>query len=279
MRTLITTVLLLASTTLADNWKTDSTWHDGLVEKAVYSASRPIYGKDRKYEAIIFTNKEQHDLATLTKSEESKNTVEVFKHNHIEVIPTPNYDYKFATTSHFTVDKLELTRLDSTSQEFCGTSFKQFTHQPGAQKVDYWAFSYMPENGRVQQTFDLRGNEPTLPQDGLPLTLRDYDFSSRPNFRFWLLPTQKITRNAAYLPVAAEVRYAGEDGDSHKLEVHTFAPTKMAGSAWDQGSKLLATYWFAKDQLHVMTRAKFEDGQTYRLKSLDRVNYWTIKGE
>src|SRR5690554_3368190 len=135
--------LLMVNTVLAESWKTDPTWHDGLVEKATYDAKRVIYGRARSYEAVVFTNKEQHDKNTLTKSDKSTDTVEVFKHNHIEVVPTPNYDYKFATTSHLAVDDLRLTRLDASSQEFCGTSFKQYLLNGSA--LNYWAFSYFPE--------------------------------------------------------------------------------------------------------------------------------------
>src|SRR5687768_9885817 len=110
----------------------DPIWHDGLVEKAVYTASRVVYDKPRAYEAVFFTNKEQHDRKTWTKADKSRDTVEVWKFNQVEVIPTPNYDYKYVTTVHLTVgDGMGLTRLDCTSQEFCGTSFKQFIRKAG----------------------------------------------------------------------------------------------------------------------------------------------------
>src|SRR5690554_3480605 len=97
-----TIVLLLGMLFVApafgqSSWREDATWHDGLVEKATYEAEREVYGKQRSYEAIIFTNKEQHDTGSMTKAQTSDDTVEVFKHNHLEVIPTPNYDYKYAT--------------------------------------------------------------------------------------------------------------------------------------------------------------------------------------
>jgi hypothetical protein len=265
MRLLLAAVaaLFVTSTALADGWKTDPTWYDGLVEKATYDAERVIYGKPRSYEAVVFTNKEQHDRKTLTKSEKSTDTIEVFKHNHVEVVPTPNYDYKFATTSHLTTDNLLLTRLDATSQEFCGTSVKQYLLQvvPGnsAGMLDYWSFSYMPEEGRKTARID---NATAVAEDSLPLYLRDYDFQSKPTVSLQLLPTQKSNRHVPHEPLAAQVRYAGEDGDSHKLEVVV-------------DGKVRGTYWFAKDRLHVMTRHQSADGTHWKLKNLDRVNYWT----
>src|SRR4051812_10641175 len=95
----LTSVFLASADATADGWKDDSIWHDGLVEKAVYSASRVVYGKARPYTAVFFTNKEQHDTATWTKADKSAQTVEVWKHNQIEDIPTPNYIYHYVTTS------------------------------------------------------------------------------------------------------------------------------------------------------------------------------------
>ncbi len=40
-----------------------------------------------------------------------------------------------------------------------------------------------------------------------------------------------------------------------------------------------ATYWMAADRLHVMVKYAGPEGQTYELKAVSRVNYWTIKGE
>jgi hypothetical protein len=271
---------LIPSIAFAGGWKDDPAWHDGLVEKATYAATRSIYGKPRAYDAIVFTNKEQHDQKTLTKANGSSQTVEVFKHNWVEVVPTPNYDYKFVTTSHFNVASMELTRLDASSQEFCGTSFKQYLQQPDGKGLNYFGFSYMPEAGRVAADLDPpKGNNAGVfvPEDGLALWLRGFDFQSRQPARFWLLPTQKSNRATPHLPVAAEVKHAGEENGAHRLEVMTFAPTRMAGSAWDQPARPHGTFWMAADRLHLMTRAELADGQRYELKKVERVDYWTIR--
>ena len=259
---LLASVLPSAPAARADGWKTDPIWHDGLVEKAVYSASRVVYGAPRPYEMIIFTNKEMHDRKTLTKAEKSKSQFEVFKHNHIETIPTPNYPYHYETTTHLTTSDLSLIRLDCSSQEFCGTSFKQFARKPGDRSMDYWSFSYMPEAGRKQGT--VSASRRIVAEDSLPLALRDFDFAGKATWSVALLPSQKSNRPTPHEPLSAEVRYAGEEGDAHKLEVHA-------------EGKLLGTYWMAKDRLHVMTRYMGVDGQTYELKSVERVNYWTIR--
>src|SRR5688500_16884631 len=182
----------------------DPIWHDGLVEKATYTASRVVYGKPRAYEAVFFTNKEQHDVTTWTKADKSRDTVEVWKHNQVEVIPTPNYDYKYVTTAHLTVDGMGVTRLDCTRQECCGTSFKQFMLEAGRPAtggtLQYWGFSYMPEAGRVSA--EVSGD--VVAADALPLWLRNYPFGA-PGVKFHLLPSQKSNRPTDHKPLPAGV--------------------------------------------------------------------------
>ena len=81
-----------------------------------------------------------------------------------------------------------------------------------------------------------------------------------------MLPDQKSNRPTPHEPAEARVSHAGEEGDSHKLQLHV------------QG-KLVGTFWMARDsaRLHVMTKYRGADGQQYDLKSVERVNYWTVK--
>ena len=267
-------VMATAGVVRAQSWADDPVWHDGLVEKATYAASRVVYDKPRAYEAIFFTNKEQHDTRTLTKAQKSGETIEVWKLNQVEVIPTPNYDYKYVTTAHHTVQGLVLTRLDCGSQEFCGTSFKQYQSRlsdvrSDSRSWDYFGFSYMPEAGRVSAVVrdgGGRGGRGVVPFNSLPLWLRDFDFAKREPVKFLMLPDQKSNRATPHEPVDAEVRYGGEEGDAYKLELHA-------------GGKLAGTYWMAKDpkRLHIMTKYRGAEGQQYDLKSLERVNYWTVR--
>jgi hypothetical protein len=274
-RLCVLAALLFPLLARADDWKSDPVWHDGLVEKAVYSASRTVYGKQRPYTAIFFTNKEQHDAATLTKADKSKETIEVWKHNQVEDIPTPNYTYHYVTTSHLSVDRFELTRMDCSSQEFCGTSFKQYLAKPkksGSGWVfdnwDYWSFSYMPEAGRRAATVTggAKGDRPVVAENSLPIYLREFDFAAKGEAAIALLPSQKSNRATAPEPIAATMRYAGEENGARKIELVVEKAVR-------------ATYWMAADRLHVMVKYAGPEGQTYELKEISRVNYWTIKGE
>lgn len=254
-------LLVMGGMARADGWKNDAVWHDGLVEKAVYNATRVVYGQPRHYQMIVFTNKEQHDLKTNTKSDRGVNTVEVWKHNQIEDIPTPNYHYHYETTTHLDVKTLDLTRLDSASQEFCGASFKQYDRLFPSGRWDYWAFSYLPEQGRVHGEV-TQGKRQVVAADSLPLYLRDFDFVGKASQQVALLPDQTDNGNVQFQPVDAEIRFAGEDDDGYKLQVII-------------DGKILGAYWMARDRLHVMTRYQGADGQTYKLTEVSRVNYWS----
>jgi hypothetical protein len=250
----------------ADDWDSNKVWHDGLVEKAVYTASRVVYGKPRAYEAIFFTNKELHDRKTLTKADKSTDTIEVWKFNQIEDIPTPNYTYHYVATSHLTLGMV-LTRHDCSSQEFCGTSFKQFVCPIDSKTIDYWSFSYMPEGGRTGAKIPVN-TRMLVPEDALPLFLRGFNFSfdTSDTLVIHVLPSQKSNRATPHEPIEVWPHFKGDDGDSYKVELQI------------AGGNLLGTYWMAKDRGHVMTKYVSGDGQhTYQLKSVERVNYWTIK--
>lgn len=246
-------------------WITDPVWHDGLVEKATYKASRVIYGQPRPYTAIFFTNKEQHDCTTWTKASKSTNTMEVFKHNQIEDIPTPNYTYHFVTTSHLTTNGLLLTAFQHSSQEFCGTSFRllKATNTTPGQEYHLTSFSYMPEAGLNSSTF--RNSElPLIPEDTLPLYLRNFPFADGTKVQIRLLPSQKSNRPTPTQPFAATLRYAGLDNNLHKVELVA-------------NQDLRGVYWLAPDRLHVMVRYESADRtQTYELQSQERTDYWTL---
>ena len=253
----------------AGDWASDAIWHDGLVEKAVYTAEKVIYGQARQYEATFLTNKEQHDPATWTKSL-SGDGVEVWKHNQIEVVPTPNYDYKFETTTHARVDDLSLTRLDAASQEWCGTTFHQYL-SAGDGALDYFAFSYMPEQGRQSATVSTPGDRPIVAFNSLPLLLRGYDFEAREELRICLLPDQKSNKLVDHQPISAAVTFAGETDNGYRLTIATAFDGSLAAQDF-----IIGTFTFAKDRRHVMLSYEGTNGDRYTLKSLERVDYWTL---
>jgi hypothetical protein len=255
-------------------WRWDPVWDDGKAEKAVYEATRTLYGIERRYEATCYTNQEHVDERATVKSTDGKGKA-VFKHHWSERVPTENYDYDFSVSSYTEVDSLRPYKLTVATQEDCGASFKQFwreqkwSEQSGGYR--WWESVYLPDagirDGRIEPRKDLQLF------DSLTLWLRDYPFVAPREIALRLLPSQKSNKACSWELIEAKVTYAGKESlelpigkrEAHKLEL---SDDKAA----------LATFWFdAEDSapdLHVLLRYAGPDGQTYRLKSLERSAYW-----
>ncbi len=161
------------------NWRTDPVWYEGKAEWALYDAQRTIYGKPRYYEATIFTNKQHMDPATTTKAANWRdaNTIEVFKHNVSEMIETDNYTYRFLTTCFVDTKTLEPYKIIASSQEDCGTTYKQFVIEDG--QVHATSNSYFPKEGTQDTSYRRSGQSRHFAfHDTLTLTLRDYPFDA-----------------------------------------------------------------------------------------------------
>ncbi len=258
------------------HWDVNPVWYDGKAEYATYAATRTIYGVERKYDAVLITNKQQMDPQTMTKSEnwQAPGQVEVFKHNLREVIPTENYDYKFLTTVFLRTADWSPFKLTMSSQEDCGATFKQVVAADG-KRVAVDSFVYFPGGGETELEYDQPDDFQF--HDGLTLSLRGSPFDTISRTDGWqrslqVLPDQTDTHATGMRPMEAEVSYAGlemlslpiGEVEAHRLEV-----------VMDGGVNL---YWFAgdggQDWLHIMVKYEGADGVEYALKSKKWWAYW-----
>jgi len=253
-------------------WALDDAWHRGKAEWAVYDAVRPIYGRDRSYEATIFTNVQHMDPGTTTKAADWRDpdSVEVFKHNVSEMIPTENYTYRFLTTSFIERRGLRPFKLAMSSQEDCGSSYVQIT--TGGDDVDVRSFGYFPGEGTSERRFD-RTSSLQL-HDGLSLVLRGYPFDERPSIELDLVPDQTDTHRGPIEPRPATVRHDGIERLSvpyGTLETHRLVVEHPA-----DGGARRSVYWFAADPnlRHVLVKYEGPYGVRYELARLDWWAYW-----
>ncbi len=252
-----------------DHWRTDEIWFDGQAEKCVYRATRTIYGKERDYDAIAYTDKEKLDPATTTKSATDAGIL-TFKHHWSEIIPTENYAYRFSTCIHTGADTLQTEKFTVGTQEDCGASFKLATHQKTG--FDWFDSVYFP--GAGQRNGTLPGAFQTHFVDELPLLLRDYDFEHPADKFLLLVPSQKDTHQVDWTPFPVRVmrtERATLEVPMGKLDAQHLLVQATKGD-WH------ADYWFAADGkpplLHVLLKYVGPDGQTYALKSQERTAYW-----
>lgn len=255
-------------TTTSNSWRTDAAWYDGLAEKCVYEATRTIYGTERQYLATAYTNKQWMDPKTTTKANEAKG-VEVFKHHWSERIETENYDYDFSTASFTRCDDLAPFKLAVSTQEDCGTSFKQVWREGGEA---HWMESvYFPDGGLRQGTLASAAFQPT---DALTLILRDFPFGETDAIPLSVLASQKDTHRVSFEFASREVRSLGTE----TLEL----PAGKVGAEHlqlvDEGGRVLADYWFASETaapwLHALVQYRDATGVSYKLASLERTAYW-----
>jgi len=257
------------------DWRTDPAWHQGKAEWAVYEAQRVIYGKPRHYEATIFTNVQHMDPGTTTKarSADVDGAIPVFKHNVSEMIPTDNYIYRFLTTTFVRRDDMSPYKVVASSQEDCGSSYKQFVARDGS--VDAVQFGYFPGEGRADARFP-RTDELAF-HDTLTLTLRDYPFEQDEHRIDDLALVADLTDNhsARLTPRPAKLEQLGRETlnvpygtvDTHHLKV----THEQFGGATE------SHYWFAADpdMRRVLVQYKGPYGVEYTLKRLDWWAYWS----
>lgn len=250
-------------------WLTDPIWYDGRAEKCVYEATRTIYGVERKYRAIAYTNKERIDEATTAKSSTDQG-LETFKHHWSEIIPTENYDYRFSTCVHLETATLRPYKLTVSTQEDCGASFKLAVRK-GA-NLEWFESVYFPDAGQRQGT--IAGAHTAHFVDELTLLLRDFPFDSPRDRYVRVSPSQKDTRSVDWRTFDVHLIWKGRETlevPAGKLETHHLEARAVKGD-WR------ADYWFAADgsaaRLHVLVKFVGPNGESYALVSQERSAYW-----
>jgi hypothetical protein len=265
----------------------DPVWHDGQAEKCVYEATRTIYGVERRYLAIAYTNRENVDVQTTCKAADDQG-LGVFKHHWSEIVPTEKYDYRFSTMCYVRASDRTPFKLTVSTQEDCGASFKECWYSGGTLK--WWESVYFPGTGHREG--DIDAERDTQFADALPLVLRasiaepwahanpeDASRSAPPQSTpaervLRLIPSQKDTRRASWVQVLRRARIVGvsvQDLPIGKLEAKEI-------ELLDDSNHVVERYWFATDakppMLNAMVRYEGPGGVTYRLKSIERTKYW-----
>jgi hypothetical protein len=264
-------ILALAVALLAapGTWRADPVWYDGLAEKCTYRATRTVYGVERTYTARAYTDKERADPKSTVKTE-GEDWVLVFKHHWSEVVPTEHYDYRFSTMSYARADDLAPFKLTASTQDDCGSSFKEAWRDGG--RLRWFESVYFPGGGRREGSIELRKD--TVLFDALTLTLRDYPFDAPRELARRVVPSQKDVHRVSFEPEERTVRYAGTSVESvpigeipcHRLEL--VKPDGVVEARFSFAAEGSAPW------LHVLVRYDGPQGITYRLESMERTAYW-----
>lgn len=145
-----------------------SQWDDGLAEMSYYRAVDTIYKKPRSYTRVMLVNRQwMHPQSGVKTNVDTSNAIPVFKTNIVEEIPTENYNYRYQTTIFLKRQHLTPFKMVTSSQEWCGTTFKHLRWSAGELTVKN--FSYMPSEGDTTSTI----NTDAVPYESLLLIARD----------------------------------------------------------------------------------------------------------
>ncbi|QNH60659.1 hypothetical protein [Hymenobacter sediminicola] len=244
-------------------WAMDKLWEDGLAEVAVYDAERVIYDRVRRFEYVQLTVKEEFNQQYQVKTDDYQRTdlFPVMKVNQFCRIPTEQYPYHFLTSLFFRRESpTSLAKLTTSSQEWCGNTFKAFLDD-GLQYVETYN-SYWDGQGAGQRK--LRRD--ILFEDALPYTLRSLRFGDNLTFKASICELQQTSKAAAPTIYEAEI----------SVSPASAADTQEA--AWQVRVRLAegkeSTYWFARKYPNVLLRQATWDGRNLRLHKLSRYAYW-----
>jgi len=150
-------------------------WDDGLSEMCYYDAVDTIYGKKRAYTRVQMVNRQWMNEDTGVKTDaDDPHAVAVFKFNVAEQIPTENYNYRFLTTTFLRRPDLSPFKLATSSQEWCGTTYKELRWR--ADGLHYKSFSYFGDEGDSEWQLPAE----VVPADALFLIARDVVARDKP---------------------------------------------------------------------------------------------------
>ena len=243
------------------NWAQNSLWDDGLAEVAIYDAERVIYNKPRQFEFALITVKEDFNKAYNVKTDDyqRKDLFPVIKVNEFARIPTDNYPYHFLTSIFFKRENpVTLHKLTSSSQEWCGTTFKAINAAGNSFKYSF--NSYWDNQGTGK--FKL---EEGLFEDQLPYTLRSLKFADNVTFKapvYELQQTSKATK-----PQAKQATFVISQSQNDLPEAAWLVTVTFESGKQSQ-------YFFSKKAPNVLLRQKSYDGRLLQLKSIRRYAYW-----
>ena len=127
------------------------------------------------------------------------------------MIETDNYVYRFLTTSFVRTENMKAFKVVSSSQEDCGSTYRQFTSKDG--QISARQFGYFPNEGSSMASFQATGQSRVFTMRWT-LTLRDYPFDdAQPGETRDLALVQDLTDThwVKLTPGKATITYLGRE--------------------------------------------------------------------
>ena len=245
------------------HWAQNAIWDDGKAEVAQYNATRTIYKKERKFTYTYITVSEDFNKEFNVKTDnyQRKDLFKIMKVNAFSAIETDNYPYHFLTSMFFLRDNpVLLHKLTSSSQEWCGNTFKEYLNKGKNFKYNYHSYWDGEGDGSSQIKADV------LFEDQLNYTLRSLRFKDGLTFKAKVVESQISSKAKPLNVYSAKFLISNETKNLDNL--NTWKITVNLG----QGKTNL--YYFDKSYPNIMLKAISWDGRNFELKKVSRYAYW-----
>lgn len=242
----------------AQAFRSSPVWDDGKAEFCAYEVDWRRYGELYPGRALLITVKEPWAPDLEVKADRPRaDGFEVLKLNHIRDVPTGIYTYHQMASLFVRRDTGELRKLAVTSSEGCGISTARMLG--GVLETR----SYFDDQGERRQPYP----QGAIPEDGLPISLRDYLDGPLPE-SIDVLPSLMTGRFPDLTPTS--YRLSRKKVDDVETPAGVFATLELrleAGDSW-------MAYQFSSESPHPLVRLERSDGTVYRLARCERTAYW-----
>ncbi len=253
-------------------------WNDGLSEMAYYDAVDTLYNKPRHYVRVMLLNREwlnpvqrvkaenQNILVASSDGSGSKSSVPVFKLNIIEEIPTENYNYRHMITVFLNRHTLMPEKLAASSQEWCGTTFKQLQWLPKGLRVR--SFSYFEDE--ADREWNLPSSPVAYPREALFILARAA-CASNTDMDLLLLPTVRSNHAAEPMPAPMHLTVA-QKCSSVRVPFGRFSAKTV--TITDENGEETAHYRVEAEAPYRLLSHRSRDGLELSLRYVERRAYW-----
>lgn len=247
-------------------------WNDGKAEVATYDAVRMVYGKPRRHTATMITVKEEFnsEFDVKTDTYNRRDLFTVMKVNLASTIQTESYPYHYLTSMFFRQNDAALIhKVVSTSQEWCGTTFKRFSGRGDSLVVMYDSYWDGEGNGATIISRDL------VLEDQLFYSLRALSFSQGKSFSARVIPSI-ITNKAKIVKPQTYTFTVAEDVCNPSSETTSdVGRTPSWRVDMKTADSVVASYWFSMDSMHYLVRYRHSDGRQMTIQKIQRDDYWS----
>lgn len=258
------------------SWGRSPVWDDGRAEVAHYESHRRVYTMDRAYETILITVKEDFDRDRAVKAEppyEGRDLIAVLKLNVLSRIETDNYPYNYMTSLFVKRDDPRtLVKLTGSSQEWCGTTFKEIVTHDGPPRMEF--HSYFDTQADGTYPIDLAGG--ALLEEQLFLVLRAADLERGKEYRIPVYGS--LITNSAERPWTQMRSITLGADETLMTPAGPFAARRIDVKPAAEGGPDTVpqlTFWIGKGSDRALVKFESTDGRSLLLSRISRRDYWS----